>query len=156
MTFAPPARDRFTANVVLLANFQGQQNTFSVPLSGYGGGPIISCTPSALQFGVVPCGAPTSLPIICTNIGANVIVPDSGPVDPSFWSWSVTSSAPDVCQVQVLGPDGGVSSGQSVELDVQCSCPQGYDGGDVVLTIASPSFCGNDSVLRVSGVCGCQ
>jgi hypothetical protein len=146
VTFAPPVCAVSRANLLILADF----GTVIVPLTGFGGGAYITCAPATLDFGSVACGVATSLPIICTNAGTEFFG-DAGSTGMPLWS--VSSSAPEICQVS--GPDGGaLLAGQFVQLDVHCKCPPGYDGGDVTLTVSSPTSCGMNPTLTVSGVCG--
>ncbi len=145
ITFAPPACVGAAyngADLVIVTSFEGQPETTTLPLSGYAGGAVISCTPLALQ---IACGAPSSLPIICTNTGSD--------------AWSVTSNPPGFCQA--VGPDGGSgSAGQSLQVEVQCSCPPNYDGGNTAATgsiVIGPDACGTSQTITfaVSADCSC-
>jgi hypothetical protein len=151
VTFSPPPceLEKFVASLEIAAGGA----VVAIPLVAYEGGAVVTCTPLELNFGVVACGGvPTSIPIICTNTGTDVLGSDAGPAAVS-WSW--TSSAPDVCQA--VGPDAGtLQAGQWIEFDVSCTCPPGYDGGAVTITLTGPLGCANQTqTFTVSGVCDC-
>jgi hypothetical protein len=92
-----------------------------VGLQGYGGGAQISCTPPTLDFGLAAIGYGTSLPVICTNTGTDVNMPDGHTLDPkaelNFMTLSSSnpafSAAFDSTQTSV-----SLRAGQSVVIDV--------------------------------------
>jgi hypothetical protein len=151
VSFGPTTLDKYVGELDVSTN--GSSNIVPIALQGFGGGAVITSTPSQLDFGIVACGDAT-LPIICTNTGTDVMGGDGGAGDVPFW-WSATSSPPNVCVL--LGPDAGtLGVAQSIELDVQCNCPPGFDGGPVTITISEPSACELKTNLTVNGPCACN
>jgi hypothetical protein len=48
------------------------QADLTLPLAGFGGGPVILCSPLGLDFGNNAVGITSTLSVLCTNIGQNV------------------------------------------------------------------------------------
>jgi hypothetical protein len=67
--FRPPTIDKFSGELDISTNDATNAN-LKIPLTGFGGGAQILCSPSQLDFGVVGgVGIASTWSILCTNIG---------------------------------------------------------------------------------------
>jgi hypothetical protein len=71
VTFEPPGPGAFTAQLHVDSD-DHENGTMNLCLKGYGGGPILQCTPATLAFGLTDPATPRSLPVFCTNVGTTV------------------------------------------------------------------------------------
>jgi hypothetical protein len=68
---ARPDRLGTRADGQLLLRLDGEDAPRSVALTAFVGGPRISCSPAALDFGTVGVGYPTTLSLACANVGTD-------------------------------------------------------------------------------------
>ncbi len=69
--FAPAITQQYSGDVTLVTNDPSGTNPI-VQLTGWGGGPQISCAPTSLDFGPVASGNSSILPLTCTNTGSAI------------------------------------------------------------------------------------
>jgi hypothetical protein len=110
---ALPERLGRRANGLLQLRLDGEAGDRSIPVTGFVGGPKITCVPEALDFGPVAVGYPTTLPFICINTGTDDPGRDDGEleVEPS-------SSDPAIAVAVRDGLRTGYRVGESVLVDV--------------------------------------
>jgi hypothetical protein len=152
VTFQPKQVDWYSGAVVF-----GSDETSKVALTGYGGGPVINCTPLKLDFGNVNTGASATLPVVCTNMGRDV------PGKPE-WGLIFTLVATDNPLFTVQSdPDAGdegtfaqpLPALQSVQFDVTYAPAPSQNGEDLgTLTIQSNATDGTATLppqIKLSG-----
>jgi hypothetical protein len=139
VTFAPTSSQFYQGNLQIQSN--DTLSVQNVMLQGYGGGANISCgaPPLKLDFGTAPSGYTTTLPVICTNTGTDVLV--SGKPDPKA-ELTISSfefqggSGVFGASIDPQSPQGPLTAGQSVQVDVTYS-PQMTETDSAALTIVS-------------------
>jgi hypothetical protein len=110
-----------------------------VELKGYGGGAAITCTPSKLDFGTAAAGLTTTLPVLCTNNGSDVLV--NGQPDPnaqlqiSGFRFSSTNGIFSAA-IDPLSPQGPLLANQSVLIDVSYM-PTATETDNASMTVVS-------------------
>jgi hypothetical protein len=111
-SFTPPITQQYLGQATL-ATDDPLAISASVQLSGWGGGPQISCTPMSIDFGETLDHSISTLPIICTNTGTSL------PGAEASFSLIAVVIGSDVFSAQ-LDPKsvGGFAPGQSVQIDV--------------------------------------
>ena len=106
---------QYTGQVTLVTNDPTGSNPV-VQLTGWGGGPQITCRPTYLDFGGIEAFTTKWLPVICTNTGTAVPSPFSSlTIDPPTASPgfnAVFDSSKDVY------PLNGLAPGQRTQIDV--------------------------------------
>jgi hypothetical protein len=78
VTFQPAVTGQFIGELDVISNDNNGQT--NVSLKGWGGGAAVTCVPSAIDFHTVGVGFTTTLPVICTNTGSDVMT--GGAIDP--------------------------------------------------------------------------
>ncbi len=139
VVFSPTASQHYTGTLQVTSNDNSGVDT--IQLEGYGGGASIVCTPTVLDFGVAPANFITTLPVICTNNGTNLM--KGGVLDPAgelvinatmfkFMGGSGVFSA----SIDPQANQGPLAAGQSTQIDVAYA-PVGTENDTTTLTIAS-------------------
>ncbi len=113
-SFTCPITQDYSGQVTLVINDPGVSNPV-VQLSGWCGGPQISCAPLTLAFGRVTFGQTSTLPVTCTNIGTALpgLGLTIGPLEAGGPAFSVAFDA-----ITNPYPSGGLAPGQSAQIDV--------------------------------------
>src|SRR5581483_4062139 len=60
---------QYRGSAILVTQGDPSGDNLAVDLVGWGGGPKISCTPLALDFGDLQLGQIATAPVLCTNVG---------------------------------------------------------------------------------------
>src|SRR5690606_13763106 len=68
--FVPEATGRLDGSLVI-HNGSSARPTLEVPLCGFGGGPILTCSTESLDIGPTAVGVPRTRSILCTNAGTD-------------------------------------------------------------------------------------
>jgi hypothetical protein len=71
VVFSPQFPGHFIGELDISTDDPSNTN-IKIFLTGFGGGPKISCVPMALDFGLSAVGMTSALPIVCTNVGTDV------------------------------------------------------------------------------------
>jgi hypothetical protein len=111
-----------------------------IPLQGYGGGAAISCTPTSLVFPDTAVGLTTTLPVLCTNSGTDVLLGFRQP-DPqaelTLGGFGVSpAGSPFTAAIDSQWSKGPLTAGQSVQVDVSYS-PRAAQTDSASLTVQS-------------------
>ena len=132
-SFTPPITQQYTGQATL-----SPDNPAVVPptvqLTGWGGGPQISCIPKSIDF-LTQDHSVTTIPIRCTNVGS--AVPGEGLtlqfefVGPGASDWSA--------ELDPSEPQGGYQPGQTFQVDLNF---MPGDGGDEDATLIIESNAG--------------
>jgi hypothetical protein len=127
-SFNPPITQDYMGQATLVTTDPSDTNPV-VQLTGWGGGPEISCTPLTLAFGSVIIGQSSTLPVTCANSGTAIPVVSLtlGPLD----AGSEVFSAAFDSSVNPY-PADGLQPGQSVQIDVTYSPFENTDDFGVV------------------------
>ena len=116
-TLTPPVTQEYSGEVTLETTDPSGSNPI-VLLTGWGGGPQISCTPSSIDFGSTPTGTTSTVPVICTNPGT--AIPSTNlTIDPPLAAPSVFSAQFDSTKDPY--PLNGLAPGESAQIDVSYS-----------------------------------
>lgn len=107
VTFTPPARAAFAADIVLVSN-DPDTPELRVPVTGEGGPPELTIAPNPLDFGLVNEGDPRSLPLTLSNTGFDALLIESI----AFESGGAAGFTVDGAQQIALAP------GDSAAIDV--------------------------------------
>ncbi len=88
-------------------------------LTGFGGGPEVSCTPGTLAFGQAVDGIDPVLMVVCANAGTSSVGGNGSPIS-LILSPTTTSSAFSAAFDTISNPypPDGLSPGQSAQIDV--------------------------------------
>ena len=138
VTFSPATAQHYDGQLQIVSDDSGGER--DVELQGYGGGAAISCTPLALDFGVAPIGYTTTLPLICTNTGSDVMT--GGTIDPMAELTLTTlrvqgsNSSAFGATVDTQAMQGPLKAGESTQIDVTYS-PVGTERDNAALTVVS-------------------
>jgi hypothetical protein len=120
VTFTAPRPAAYTNTLTFYSN-DPQAGQVAVPLTGVGGGPQIQCLPTSLAFAQVAVGSPVTQQVLCTNAGQAV------PGDPAATLQISALTVPDdpsfTAHFDQPPPVGGLTSGQSVLIDVVYAPP---------------------------------
>jgi hypothetical protein len=127
VTFVPTAIGAYSGLLSVTTSDVNQNGPMQIPLTGYGGGPRIECTPLSLNFGQAAVGFPVSQRVTCQNVGASI---------------SGHPEADLIFQVATTGPGFSATasqlslgSGQSATIDVVFSpTAAGPASGDLLIT----------------------
>ena len=130
-SFTPSIAQQYGGQATLETNDPSHSDPI-VQLVGLGGGPLISCSPTSLDFSGADGGSTGMQSVLCTNTGTvipNTVNPNANltvgqPIArPSAFSAQFDPEDPY--------PDGGLAPGQSTKIDVTYQ-PNGaaLDGGD--------------------------
>jgi hypothetical protein len=90
-----------------------------VQLTGWGGGPQISCTPTSVPFGLTLTHSASTVPVICSNTGSQTVPATNLILDPPSASPGVFSAQLD--SSNDVYPLDGLAPGQSAQIDVSYS-----------------------------------
>jgi len=113
-SFTPPITQEYSGQVTLVTDDPTGTNPV-IELSGWGGGPQISCTPLTVAFGATPDHTVATVPIICTNVGT--AIPSTNLViEPPTASPGVFTAEFD--EDSDLYPLNGLAPGESAQIDV--------------------------------------
>jgi len=151
--FQPPASGFFLSELEIETDeMTGGGSFLQACLSGFGGGPKLTCSPEAIDFGMVAVGMPVTVSYRCINAGSSV---SGAPVDPLLVDDLYSSS--DRFHPTIRNRDGSLGAapeGYAVEdyffVDVTYDpVDDSFDEG----TIAIESSAAPDGVYetRVSG-----
>ncbi len=94
-----------------------------VPLTGFGGGAAITCTPTALSFGTVAVNSIATLSVTCTNSGSDILF-DDGDIDPQAElnfdpdRSPQTSSSAFAARFHLGNGNLSLEAGESTQIDV--------------------------------------
>jgi hypothetical protein len=113
-TFSCPITQLYQGQATLLTSDPGVADPV-VTLTGWCGGPQISCSPLTLAFGNVATGQTSTLPITCTNIGT--ALPGLGLTIGALVPQGAAFSAAFDPSTNPY-PEGGLLPGQSAQIDV--------------------------------------
>ena len=99
-SFTPPISQDYNGQATLTSD-DPDAVAPTLQLTGWGGGPQMTCSPLSIAFGWTLCHSATTIPILCTNTGT--AVPGKGPaievkvVGPgaSAWKATIDDSDPD-------------------------------------------------------------
>ena len=118
VTFAPTTKAQYIGELDISST--DSTNIVPVPLTGFGGGAILSCTPLSLDFGTVAANIGASLPVICTNTGSDVPDhPEAGVILSTLLTDNpVYSGQVDPMSVNQANAASPLAAGQSVQVDV--------------------------------------
>ncbi len=141
LTFDPPTSIPYNALLQLVTT--DSLSNPSIPLTGFGGGPQISCQPAALDFGTVAVAAPVTQQVYCTNVGTDVLDASNNPIPAAelqIAAAGITLAGSAAYSAHLDQPSMGLTAGQTAAIDVTyAATAAGMDQG--TLTIAS-----NDTV----------
>jgi hypothetical protein len=138
VTFSPTAAQEYVGALEIASNDHLPQQLMT--LKGYGGGAAITCTPSALDFSIAPAGYLTTLPVICTNTGSDVLV--AGSPDPNAelripqFVFSGADAGVFSAAIDSSSPQGPLRANQSVLIDVSYM-PTMTETDSATLTVVS-------------------
>jgi hypothetical protein len=142
----PSTSIQYSGEATLITNDPGDTQTI-VQLTGWGGGPQISCTPATADFGKTPTNTVATIPVFCTNIGSansttNLIL------HPPTASPSVFSAELD--QTTDVYPLNGLPPDQSALIDVSYA-PTATSNDQGTLTIVNNGGRGQPVQIPLSG-----
>ncbi len=139
VTFTPIGTQQYLGELTVVSNDNNGEQ--AIPLQGYGGGAAITCQPMTLAFGLAPANFTTTLPVICTNTGTNVLLPGGGMdpkaelvIDPT--KFKLVGSQVFGASIDPQSTQGPLVAGQPVILDVTYT-PTGTENDTATLTVAS-------------------
>jgi hypothetical protein len=161
VVFTPATTGKFTGELALSTDDANQPNV-KIPLTGFGGGAVILCSPLGLEFGLNAVGITSTLSVLCTNIGQNV--PDHPEAnlfipDPNSPDQGLTIQNGDQAFQPAFDqpfPTAGLAAGQSVKINVTYAPIVGGVDSDTLIVSSndsvnpktSISLSGNAKVLR--------
>jgi hypothetical protein len=132
--FGPDRDDesrRLNGILVLATNDPGTPRV-DIVLTGFAGGPVLSCSPSALDFGVVAKGMPRERSFVCTNVGTD----DPGTAEDLLVIERVESTNPGEFVAEVEGgldPNGYPVGGTFTVKVTYAPANDGTDNAAIVL-----------------------
>jgi hypothetical protein len=137
VTFSPNASQQYTGELQIMSD--DNLPIQSITLKGYGGGAAITCTPTQLDFPTAAAGFTTTLPVICTNTGTDIIV--NGQPDPnaSLQIMGFNFSNADggfSAAIDSSSPQGPLLANQSALIDVSYT-PTGTETDSATMTVLS-------------------
>ncbi len=140
-TLDPKITQQYVGQVTL-TNGDASGNNPVVQLTGWGGGPQISCSPMSLEFGDVVAGASATLPVTCTNTGTAIATTNLKLGQPS------ASPSPFSAQFDPGNPysAAGIVAGQSVQIDVTYAAAVGSPTSGV---LSIPNNGGQGSTVQI-------
>jgi hypothetical protein len=141
--FVPTGEALYAGEISVVSNDNLAQ--VAVPLQGFGGGAAISCTPPALDFGLVAAGIGSTQSVLCTNTGTNVTNhPEAGllisklPITSAAFNAAIASGT----------PPGYLRAGETALLNV-AYVPSAATSDTATLTIESNVT--NAPIINLSG-----
>jgi hypothetical protein len=147
VAFAPPMLGKYIGEVDLGT---GGDAGVVATLTGFGGGPAISCTPLALDFGTTAVGIPTSLPVTCENTGTDVPGhPEAGLV----MSMLTSSSASFSGAVDPQSSPQPLAAGKSLRVNATYTPPV-FNAETATLTLNSNATDGTEVAPPVVSLTG--
>jgi hypothetical protein len=137
VTFAPTVKAQFTGELDIRST--DSPAIVAVPLIGYGGGAIISCSPSSVDFGAAAVNIGAVSSVLCTNIGSDVPNhPEAGlilsAVQLDDTAFSAQVSPQSMTQASSSQP---TAAGRSVRIDLTYMPPAAGATDTGTLTIDS-------------------
>lgn len=145
-SFTPPITQQYSGQATLVTDNPAVISP-TMELTGWGGGPHLSCTPTSIDFGQTLDHSVTSIQIVCWNTGS--AIPDAGLlveleiVGPQASAFSAELAPPGE-------PMGGFAPGQSFEIDLLF---MPGDGGDYDATLVVESNAGDVKIpLSLQGL----
>jgi len=143
-SLTPPSSAQLNGQVTLKTNDPSGINPTLV-LTGWGGGPQISCTPSSIDFGPVQVGLISTQPVMCSNTGTALagIALQIGAVSASPVAFTAKCDpTTNPC------PDGGLAPGDSAQIDVSYApaTPTSNDTG----TLLVPNNGGQGATITIA------
>ncbi len=143
--FGPTGMGPYAGEIAVISN--DNLSEIAVPLKGFGGGAAITCTPLALDFGIVAVGIGSTQPVICTNTGSDV--PNHPEAGLLIGELPITTAAFDA----TLAPDapkGYLPAGESAVLNV-AYVPSISGSDNATLTVQSNVSNSPAPVVQLSG-----
>lgn len=141
ITFKPPSSIQYQAALQFVTT--DSNSNPNVPMTGFGGGPQISCQPPTLDFGTVAVGAPVTQQVYCTNVGTDVLDSNNNPIPAAELQINpagLTVAGSPAFTAHLDQPPTGLTAGATAAIDViYAATAAGTNQG--TLTIAS-----NDTV----------
>jgi hypothetical protein len=113
-SFTPPITQQYSGQATLDTDDPSGTNPI-VQLTGWGGGPQITCAPLTVAFGQTLDHSVSTVPVICTNTGT-AIPTTNLLIDPPTATPYVFTAAFD--QSKDIYPLAGLAPGQSAQIDV--------------------------------------
>lgn len=137
VTFHPQETGQRRAELAVVFDADGQTDTASGCLGGFGGGPLLVCREGPIDFGRVAVGFPVQLAFSCTNEGS---APEDGVVDPLMID-SILSTLDPPFEVEIRNEDEslgaksrGYSIGESFQVQVRYGPRgEGFDAAEIVI-----------------------
>ena len=115
-TLTPPIPQQYSSQAQLATDDPSGNNPV-VLLTGWGGGPQISCTPMSLAFGQTLTHSTSTLPVLCTNSGTAIPgTSTSLTIDPPTASPAIFNAQFDPSKDAY--PLDGLAPGQIAQIDV--------------------------------------
>ena len=144
--FTPAITQQYSGQVTLTTDDPSVTTNPVVQLTGWGGGPQISCAPASLDFGATAAYTLSTIPVICTNAGTAVPVTGLliGPptASPAVFSAQLDQSIPL--------PPNGLAPGESAQIDVSYAATT-TSSDEGMLAIASNGGRGQPVQIPLSG-----
>ncbi len=134
--FTPQVEGSREATVVV-ESADASSPRVTVCATGFGGGPVLSCAPAALDFGQVARGIPATRTFVCSNAGNDAAGTDLD----NLIVESVTSTGPEFVPVVRGGiAPRGYAAGELFTVDVAYDpADEGLDSAAIVLRTNSTS-----------------
>jgi hypothetical protein len=137
VVFSPTSAQQYSGELQVASN--DSLPLQSITLEGYGGGAAITCMPTKVDFGTAPAGFATTLPVVCTNTGTDILVsgkPDvTAELQISGFQFSPAAGV-FTAAIDAQSPQGPLLANQSVLIDVTYT-PTGTETDRATLTIVS-------------------
>ena len=115
-TLTPTNTQQYQGSGTLVTQGDPSGNNPVVNLTGWGGGPQISCAPASIDFGQTLDHSISTVPVLCTNVGTAI------PGGVNLLISSVTASpvvfSADFDQSHDPYPINGLAPGQTAQIDV--------------------------------------
>ncbi len=146
-TFTPLGAMQYTGQLTLQTNDPSGENPV-LQLTGWGGGPQITCSPISLNFGSIEAFTSKTLPVFCTNTGSRRPMDGNLLIEPPTAGPAVFEAQFD--QTIDPYPLGGLDPGESAQIDVSYNpTSTTADDGSVVIRNNGGQF--QPVVIAVSG-----
>jgi hypothetical protein len=146
-SFAPPISQAYNGQVTLTTNDPSGMNPV-VNLTGWGGGPQISCMPLSIAFGQTLDHSITTVPVLCTNTGSPTSTGVNLLIEPPTASPAVFSAQFD--ESMDTYPLNGLAPGQTAQIDVSYA-PTGNSNDKGTLFIKSNGGQGKTIQIPLTG-----
>ncbi len=146
-SFTPPIGQPYNGQVTLTTNDPSGTNPV-VSLTGWGGGPQISCAPLSIAFGQTLDHSITTVPVLCTNSGSAIPGGVNLLIQPPSASPAVFSAQFDATTDAY--PLNGLAPGQTAQIDVSYA-PTGNSNDKGTLFIKSNGGQGKTIQIPLTG-----